>query len=49
MFYKGWRRNLDKYINGAKMQALRSMGIVAVSRLLDNKDFLLQHNNKLSL
>lgn len=49
MFYKGWRRSLDKYINGAKMQVLRSKGIVAVSWHLDNKDFLLQHNNKLSL
>lgn len=41
MFYKSWRRNLDKYINRAKMQALRSSGIVAVSWHFDNKDFLL--------
>lgn len=41
MFYKSWRRNLYKYINEAKMQALRSIGIVAVSWHLDNKDFFI--------
>lgn len=41
MFYKGWRRNFDKYINEAKMQVLRSTGTVAVSWHLDNKDFFI--------